>query len=1064
MTEGLLTLTEAGDTSAELALLYLPRLLLPKKWTLREALTTFPTLTPTHSDSQVHPNLCVPPNPPTQEDDGPYVAAVQSACEVPSRAKLLRLLDRPIDRSHHEKDDPKRFFPAQDLWEEESQDFEQLWNKYGDGFAEPLFSFKDLRGWAYASGTSSGAEVGWTGELVKVLFRTNASTARRFADYLARPPHKWNNTATAAVACRVTTGWLIQGQNKARPIAAPMIARRIATRALMRKARAAVNRYCIPKGQLGMASESLLLAYTFIPQAALADNGTVRLADRSMSYQTISRKAVYQAVEDFSREQFELDPEGTRAVLTAAMAFYATTSVFGERFNRSTVNFREAEDLIYMDGLPQGCTLSPTLEALVLAWAGKDQRGSAQVTLQAHDDVCVTAWDAHANVSLPSSATAGGEYNALKSKLITADSHSNDSPSLWGRPVHNFAAWLDGWKEKYTTRVENILRVHQSDPGLAITAAMKCGGPNAFLHHALKAFPLQHARELDLRHLDSMWNTLLYRLAGYQPEAATELAGKRPYNDHAKVTRGSVHDCRVDAALKGVELATKGVSIILGQKRADDLLRLRDALDRSQLDSLLRSHTSAAGVKPPNTLWYWALQPATHSDVLRFAQTTRTFAEPDLGEANKQKAAGLPQALALANVLDIPYSPDLLGSERRTYAEPCHTCQVPHGRRWQHPGKCANPPIGATHLRRHNLCIPALVATAKACGCRAEEHDARIPTLASGKRPADWLEEDPGWAKKHICADLTIVGEGNLARAVSNKEDKYRTELRATSLKLNVFAVDENGLMGGHTEAVLARWTRTLTATRKARHDPPGNPTMEVKATVGRAFAQTMAHWFVWHARPTVVRRRRGPVSRTKDTASDRRIISNNTVTDAPVPQAVGPQHTQPQVHPNTAVDRGTALQSSRVDYARAQTPIHTLGRGARGASAQSSDSDHVERSARNKHHVPPHQHTASHMLAPGGPTKRNRNHSAGAAVGSSGSSSDTVSDNDTQAASLLTIAHVDRRVPQQPAPAGVRLPPMEADTAKGRRQDVPRGSLLTALLHLPALGTGHNRDQGRSP
>ena len=265
--------------------------------------------------------------------------------------------------------------------------------------------------------------MGWTGHLVLHLFYVDREVFYSFANWAARPPHQWRYKRTGEIAARLLTGWIIGTTGKARPISAPTFVRRVGAAALMRIARPFVERYCRARGQFGLSSESHQIMYSLLPTSYLKLGGTVVLADRSKSFVSIRRDAVLEAFRDLFATAGDEDQNAVRALSMAFTDYYVSGSVDAGYFDVPQVNFATCEETIPVYGLPQGCSTSPTIEAVVLAYFHSrhtttgNSAGSLPpvVSLGNHDDLVVAALPGHVDrITLPDCSRVGG---AQKSPL-----------------------------------------------------------------------------------------------------------------------------------------------------------------------------------------------------------------------------------------------------------------------------------------------------------------------------------------------------------------------------------------------------------------------------------------------------------------------------------------------------------------------------------------------------------------------------------------------------------------------------------------------------------------------
>ena len=309
----------------------------------------------------------------------------------------------------------------------------------------------------------------------------------------------------------------------------------------MTRARPLVERYCRSRGQVGLSGETHTLAYSLIPLLTIATGGTALIADRSMSFQTIRREAVSISVKDVDDRALPSEAGAAAALVDACMEYYVHT----DRLRKTTVDFDDMDGTITIDGLAQGCSLSPTLEAIVIAWQHDQQpqkvHGVCQLT--AHDDLVAVA-EAGVDASelvLPSCDLVGGSYNPLKSvafgngsDLLVANGQAAkkaDGGTVWGRPVGPLPQWMrETWLPRFRSRCDRLRYLATVDPAVAIWSAHALKGPGVIANHVLRGIPpamLQGARwggqeVMAIFHTaDDEWVSLMLHLTGASP---TQLA------------------------------------------------------------------------------------------------------------------------------------------------------------------------------------------------------------------------------------------------------------------------------------------------------------------------------------------------------------------------------------------------------------------------------------------------------------------------------------------------------------------------------------------------------------
>lgn len=361
-----------GNMAAELLLLYLPRVAAAKGLSPTEGLDAWIR----NASPQPRDRRPIPPA-------TMWRHSVESALEA-GRTRTLheRLLNgpegtTPFDANAHAQE----YFPPLDGTDGEDERWAHILQR---ATTDERFSARDLARWAHSSPSSSGGELGWTGHIVLVL-RGDKDLFARFARWASRPPQHWAARANWNIAARTLTGWFIPSGDKVRPISAPTFIRRVGSRVLMRKARPLAERFCRQRGQLGLSNDQYQLAYSALPQAIVKLGGTAALDDRSKSFVHILRRAVHAAVVALLATATDDDAEAVTALATAVNDYYVTGVD-----HVSMVNFDLLSDMQLCYGLAQGCSLSPTVHALVLAhFSGQSLPSSVDspLILGSHDDL-----------------------------------------------------------------------------------------------------------------------------------------------------------------------------------------------------------------------------------------------------------------------------------------------------------------------------------------------------------------------------------------------------------------------------------------------------------------------------------------------------------------------------------------------------------------------------------------------------------------------------------------------------------------------------------------------------
>ena len=310
---------EAGDRSAELLLLYAPRLFMRKGKPIDVQLADLVDRRITKS---------TPPGRGNREAD--WAAAVESVLSAGWVKKLVLLIEqgpRLQSTSAPDPDDVRRHFPQQGP---------STFNEAASWQALRLtirtrrtgFATVDLKKWSRTHATSSGGSCGWTGALFQHINKADAQVGAQLARLWARPPNEWHLSDARKLAYRSTDGWLIPKPDgiERRPIAAPQIVRKVGSAALMARARPATDRYCRTRWQFGLSGDAHCIAYSMIPLLTCATGGSVLVADRSQSFQTIKREAVLASVTDLVAHALPTETEAVAALVDACLEYYVQTS------------------------------------------------------------------------------------------------------------------------------------------------------------------------------------------------------------------------------------------------------------------------------------------------------------------------------------------------------------------------------------------------------------------------------------------------------------------------------------------------------------------------------------------------------------------------------------------------------------------------------------------------------------------------------------------------------------------------------------------------------------------
>ena len=260
------------------------------------------------------------------------------------------------------------------------------------------FNVKHLKRWAARNPTSYVGKCGWTGAILTQVGMVDDTLLQWLSELFARPPLTWNCVETATTAYRNVDGWWVPKQDfplEARPIGAPQAIRRVVAAAAARESHRPVEKYCRERGQLGLSGDSYTLAYSLLPLLVANKGGSVLIADRSNSFQTFKRGAIIEALEDLvehtaDEERRELGPliDACLYCFVDLRSLQENGTYAGLEKTRVFFSSKDGVSTRAVVALAQGCSLSPVLEAITLAYAhGKLKNStSANLALSLHDD------------------------------------------------------------------------------------------------------------------------------------------------------------------------------------------------------------------------------------------------------------------------------------------------------------------------------------------------------------------------------------------------------------------------------------------------------------------------------------------------------------------------------------------------------------------------------------------------------------------------------------------------------------------------------------------------------
>jgi hypothetical protein len=309
-------MSEDGDAAAEYLLAHAPRLFMRKGAPVELQLCLL-------ADGELErTKLQSGSRTPYSAEQG-WAAAVEGALEEGSLKRLLRVVEAgPRERTTGASiDELHALYPEQQVDLREAERWKTLRERI-PAERNP-WTLADLRKWARKHPTSSGGRCGWTGALLSQIIDGDPDVGATLARLWARPPAEWNWRGCGDTVMRRADGWTLPKGTGWRPIAAPSVVRRVGSAVMMRRAMPLCERYCRQRGQVGLSGEAYTIAYSMLPLLVERAGGTVLIGDRSNSFQTLRRDAVFLAVEDVVRSAVPSEAAAAAALVDACVDYYA---------------------------------------------------------------------------------------------------------------------------------------------------------------------------------------------------------------------------------------------------------------------------------------------------------------------------------------------------------------------------------------------------------------------------------------------------------------------------------------------------------------------------------------------------------------------------------------------------------------------------------------------------------------------------------------------------------------------------------------------------------------------
>jgi hypothetical protein len=356
-----------------------------------------------------------------------------------------------------------------------------------------------------------------------------------FCKFLSLPPSDFVDPGARAAAFRTNSGILLARSGKdPRPISAPSIFRKITSAIDARASRPAASTFCERRGQFGLSHPGALLAYSILPRLVVELGGTSVSADNENSFQCFSRAGLLTGAATLFSSTAALEHPSS----TAAVARLFDRCIFDSAVHqlpRTITVFAKLGHIRVSNALSQGCSSSPTAEAITLASAPPSPSFPLSLRRSAHDDFQASGLPGcPLEAFAPPSPWGGSRYNTAKSvavgpaaKDLVARGYAARAStfvSVFGAPVGDVEDWLLAtWAPRFRRVMGNLKRAFDVNPSAAILTANSIKGPGASAAHWLRSTPVhKYPNALKvLQDIDDEWVHLLLYFAGYDHSTAS---------------------------------------------------------------------------------------------------------------------------------------------------------------------------------------------------------------------------------------------------------------------------------------------------------------------------------------------------------------------------------------------------------------------------------------------------------------------------------------------------------------------------------------------------------------
>jgi hypothetical protein len=758
-----------------------------------------------------------------------------------------------------------------------------------------------LISWARRHRQKSGDGFGWSAQLLVDIHTVDHTMTSLLASLFSKRPGDIGDVRLRREIFRSTNGHLLpqQGKTNPRPIAAPSLVRRIASATAARAARSLTASYCQARGHVGLSAGSTLLAYSMLPAVVVRMGGTVVTADRSNSFQTFTREALLRGVDAALREG---RASGQHAQLSELKRAVEDFWIASDVLPRTHVEFKSHRENRVVEALPQGCSLSPTLQSLALACATdhvQESHGKGTIVRSAHDDLFV-AGDKRAAADdfiLPT-PVVGGTYNASKSIAIGALADvmvqkgvaacKKTYTAIFGVPVGDVDAWMqEVWMGRVKRVMHGALKAAEFDPAAAFGAMHLIGGPGGMARHWLRCTPVTGAQSVLLREVDDQWVETLISIAGgdgVRGGSQFRMVKDRVFGKHqACLSHSSAEDEATVAYKQGMKMCWDEVCDWVDEAEMD-IAEVAKAMGAP------RGVTQAANIKLQMALWIdeeceqavEAREEKTSEAGLRAGGGLGVGARDtgdELGRPNLLIAALSPAKGVLAG----PYTSN--AEEARlllciTLGIPiwqplrtvppclCPVCGMPlhagghgehavgdgEGRRRSnvavaegeadvdHVYVCKKAGRRAGAKWRHDVIVSELAKVSEWAGCGGRYHDQAIFEEGPNGRPADFIEVEAGYpagGARDVTMGLRRVMSANARE--DEKRKKYVKQMMGVPLmNFKPLGFELSGQVGSSAWDIMQRWVKHRLHACARGGVPPGDVRAEVVCAVGRILTRSL--------------------------------------------------------------------------------------------------------------------------------------------------------------------------------------------------------------------------------